>query len=765
MEELFLGFLNRAIVAGYIILALVLLRPFLKKAPKWITCALWGLVALRLILPFSIESAISLIPSAETVPPESIYQAEPQIQTGFPSLNSAVNPIISEQFGATGFETETVLGAKVFPFEGLVRIFAFIWLAGALLMLLYMAVSWLLLKIRLRNAERCDKGYYLSDKVSSPFIFGLVRPRIYLPLGLSEEDTEHVLAHEKAHLKRKDHLVKPFSFFLLSVYWFHPLLWLCYVLLCRDIEAACDEKVVKGLDTEGKKGYSTALLHCSIDKRKPILAACPLSFGETGVKTRIKSVLSYKKPALWVLIAVTLLSFLLAGCFLTDPASTDFEIDAPTQEALHDLILKKNYNEKRGQNTAFEEHTVFGSEEKNGVYTYYLWVTYEEYSVKNGYLEMVCGSSGPVKIQMELHDEEGFVCESYEVPRDGSYYDDDIRKMVPMKWWSRALNGQNYAEKNSDAIWEKLETWLLSQNIYNYAFKDYDCAYLALKEDGTFSFIPSSKSANYPRGSYTVKEEEQVIVCTAEDGREKYVFQKEGDNLIFVAEKSSALPRYDYDGKSRPCLPDKAVFSAPILRIENENNSVEIDGIAFDIDGDGEKERFSLIYGPTYGRASYYLTMYRGEKQEKFLIYPDCTLYKFEITDGRLYIKGMDKIDGNESFLYEVLYDGRQFGAIQVHQSLLFDLDGDGTDDLCTLENHVFSSALGLQAQFTVETKGRTYKEILPAKLDAPNYYASYQMYLLSGTLHLEKYVKDGQYILYSVSLEDGRIALTEKQL
>ncbi|MBQ8911455.1 MAG: hypothetical protein IJY89_02670, partial [Clostridia bacterium] len=226
------------------------------------------------------------------------------------------------------------------------------------------------------------------------------------------------------------------------------------------------------------------------------------------------------------------------------------------------------------------------------------------------------------------------------------------------------------------------------------------------------------------------------------------------------------LPEYSYNGKVRPCLPDGDLFSAPTLP---EGPSIGIDGIVFDIDGDGENERFSLTPGPTSGVISYYLTMYKGEETARVVLRPDCRLYEFEIQDGRLYLKGFDKMDGNQSFLFEIrLVKGvpaTEISALLYKQSLLFDLDGDGTDDLCTLENHVFSSALGLQAQFTVETKGRTYKEILPAKLDTPNYYACYQIYLLSGTLHLEKYVKNGQYILYSVSLEDGRIVLTEKHL
>ncbi len=773
MEELFLNFLNMSITAGWIVLVLVLVRPLLKKAPKWITCALWGLVALRLLLPFSVESAISLIPSTETVPPEAIYQTEPQIHSGITVLNSAVNPILAEHFSASGSETQSVLGAKVYPFEGLVRVLGFLWLAGAAAMLLYMLFSFLSLRIRLREAVKDEEGCYLSDKVESPFIFGIVNPRIYLPTALSDEDKGHVLAHERAHLKRKDHLIKPFAFFLLSFYWFNPLLWLAYLLLCRDIEAACDEKVIRHLDAEGKKGYSSALLHCSIGKKgSRTLSACPLAFGETGVKSRIKSVLSYKKPALWVLIGALLISLLLTGCLLTDPRDKHFSVSGEEQLALSKIILEENHNDKRGNTKAFEGHTVFGTEEKNGDYIYYLWINYGEYSLEKGRLEQFNGLSGPAKIVMELHDEEGFVLKSYTVPRDGSDYDDDIRKMVPMKWWSRAFNGQEYAEKNKATMWDQIDRWLMNEGIYNYAFEDYDRSYLSLKEDGTFSLIPSTRGAYYPYGHYTYSEETGLIVCISDDLKEKYVFKKDTNTLTFVKKDSAALPEYTYNGKVRPCIPDGAIFTEPGFIPESDIVLPQIDGIAFDIDGDGEKERFSLRCGPTYptyGVTSYYLTMYKGEEVVRVVLHPYCRLYEFEIQGDRLYLKGFENANGNQSFLFEIrLVKGvptTEISALLYKQSLLFDLDGDGSDDLCTLENLVFSSSLGIQTQFTVETNGRTYKEILSARLDPPNYYACYQMYLLSGTLHLEKYVKNGQYILYSVSLEDGRIVLTEKHL
>lgn len=730
MEELFLNFLNMSITAGWIVLVLVLVRPLFKKAPKWITCALWGLVALRLVLPFSVESAISLIPSTETVPPEAIYQTEPQIHSGITILNSAVNPILSEHFSASGFETETVLGPKVYPFEGLVRVLGFLWLAGAAAMLLYMLFSFLALRIRLREAVKDEEDCYLSDKVESPFIFGIVNPRIYLPFDLTKEDRGYVLAHERAHLKRKDHLIKPFAFFLLSFYWFNPLLWLAYLLLCKDIEAACDEKVIKNMSAEDKKGYSTALLHCSIGNTHRTLSACPLAFGETGVKGRIKSVLSYKKPALWVLIGAILLSLLLTGCLLTDSRDKDFSVSGEEQLALSKIILEENHNDKRGNTKAFEGHTVFGTEEKNGDYIYYLWINYGEYSLEKGRLEQFNGLSGPAKIVMELHDEEGFVLKSYTVPRDGSYYDDDIRKMVPMKWWSRALNGREYAEKNKATMWDQIDRWLMNEGIYNYAFEDYDRSYLSLKEDGTFSLIPSTRGAYYPYGHYTYSEETGLIVCISDDLKEKYVFKKDENALIFVAADSAALPEYTYNGKVRPCIPDGAIFTEPGFIPESDIVLPQIDGIAFDIDGDGERERFSLRYGPTSGVISYFLTMYKGEEKTELLLAPLFhPIIGFEITEGSLFLRGIDRVEGDASFLYHISAgEDEQKGSVLycslVHQEVLFDLDGDGTKDLCTLQkvtranSFIPSSKENMLLLLTVKTKKGSDQIQLPTPSD-----------------------------------------------
>ena len=310
MSETFLHILNMSITAGWVVLAVVLLRLCFCKAPKWISVLLWGMVAVRLLLPFSIESSLSMLPTAETVPQEILYTSTPQIQSGIPTVNNMINPVLQESFVPTAGESAN-------PMQVLTNLAAWVWLAGVVLMLGYFAISYLLVRRKVREAVRLEDNVWECDRVESPFLLGVFRARIYLPYGLTPADRDCVIAHEKAHLRRMDHLWKPLGFLLLSVYWFHPLLWLGYVLLCRDIESACDEKVLRELGTDNKKAYSNALISCSAPRR--MLSACPLAFGETSVKTRVKSVLHYKKPTLWVLILALLISGVAAVWFLTDP--------------------------------------------------------------------------------------------------------------------------------------------------------------------------------------------------------------------------------------------------------------------------------------------------------------------------------------------------------------------------------------------------------------------------------------------------------------
>ena len=311
MAAVFLKLLNLSISASWLVLAVLVLRLVSKRSPKWMNVLLWGIVALRLVLPFSIESALSLIPSAETVSPVAVQSAPaPTITSGVSVIDNAVNPSLSEHFAA-------VPTASVNPLYVWTEIAGWVWLIGLGAMLLYALVSYLRLRRRVSVSLCVRENIYLCDAISSPFILGVVKPHIYLPSGLDEVQRQNVLSHERAHLARRDHWWKPLGFALLAVYWFNPVLWLAYTLLCRDIELACDERVIRTMDESAVKTYSTVLLACSMPRKAVI--TCPLAFGEVGVKERVKNALHYKKPAFWVVAASVAVCVVVAVCFLTDP--------------------------------------------------------------------------------------------------------------------------------------------------------------------------------------------------------------------------------------------------------------------------------------------------------------------------------------------------------------------------------------------------------------------------------------------------------------
>ena len=311
MAAVFLKLLNLSISASWLVLAVLVLRLVSKRSPKWVNVLLWGIVALRLVLPFSIESALSLIPSAETVSPAAVqFDPAPTITSGVSVIDNAVNPSLSEHFAA-------VPTASVNPLYVWTYLAGWVWLIGLGAMLLYALVSYLRLRRRVSVSLCVRENIYLCDAISSPFILGVVKPRIYLPSGLDEVQQQNVLSHEQAHLARRDHWWKPLGFALLAVYWFNPVLWLAYTLLCRDIELACDERVIRTMDESAVKTYSTVLLACSMPRKAVI--TCPLAFGEVGVKERVKNALHYKKPAFWVVAASVAVCVVVAVCFLTNP--------------------------------------------------------------------------------------------------------------------------------------------------------------------------------------------------------------------------------------------------------------------------------------------------------------------------------------------------------------------------------------------------------------------------------------------------------------
>ena len=483
MSALFLTILHMSVCASWLVLAVLLLRLCLRRAPKWFNVLLWGIVAVRLVFPFSVESPLSLLPRTEAIRP-----AITTVQTQPAQISSAA-----------------AAGGSAAPAQSWLSILAWVWLAGAAALLLYTMVSTLRLRHRVREAVRLRGNTYQSERIDSPFVLGTIRPRIYLPYRMDSRDRQHVIAHEQAHLRRGDHLWKPLGFLLLTIHWFNPLMWLSYVLLCRDIELACDEKVIKELGFEQRADYMQALVSCSVSRRR--IAACPLAFGEIGVKERVKSVMNYKKPTFWIILLVVIACIALVVCFLTDP------VDSKTEEPA-DTIVSNTENTLDSADTTMEESSqptvpsepeqpteqdvlkgalsaaeeadtsildelisnavldhyadavqpgqihveshVTLAEDKHDTQsvTVYLLVLQEIYSVDGESLTLENGSYIPTAITFSLSTSGGAPIEYWE-PSDGSY-SDDIRAKFPSAAADEALqNDQAYIEDLKTVCYQK----------------------------------------------------------------------------------------------------------------------------------------------------------------------------------------------------------------------------------------------------------------------------------------------------------------------
>ena len=330
MEAVFLKLLNMSLTASVLVVAVLLLRVLLKKAPRWSICLLWGLVALRLICPYTPESNLSLIRSSEPITHEILsLEAAPEAETAIPEQGSLGEVSSGPDVWSGALDHAEQVPQQVKP--DILTIGGYVWLAGTGVMLLYALFSYWRLKRLVSAATRLEGNIRQSEYVTSPFVLGVFRPIIYLPYGIKQPHIDHILAHERTHIRRGDHLIKPLGFVILSVHWFNPLIWVAYILLCRDIEAACDERVIKEMTKEQRQSYSATLLRCSVHRRR--ITACPVAFGETGVKQRIKGIMSYKKPVLWVVIVALLAGSAIGVCLLTERPEEP-SVTEPTEPVL-----------------------------------------------------------------------------------------------------------------------------------------------------------------------------------------------------------------------------------------------------------------------------------------------------------------------------------------------------------------------------------------------------------------------------------------------
>lgn len=345
MEAVFLKLLNMSITASWLVFAVFLLRLLFQKAPKFVSMLLWALVGIRLVCPFSLKSILSVIPNPEPLPSEILTAEHPVIQSGIPAVNETMNPVLSETF-APSAET------SVSPLQSLAFVASVLWLCGIGILLLYTAVSYGRIRKSVREAALYQGNVWICDRIDTPFILGVLRPRVFLPSDIEKADLPYVLAHEQAHLKRRDHLWKPLGFLLLTVYWFNPILWVAYILFCKDMELACDERVLRTLGAACKKPYSNALINCSVPRKR--ISACPLAFGETGVKERVRSVLNYKKPAFWLAAVAVVAVAVAALVFLTNPETENVQTlaDFTQSSALFDNVETLKLVEQNGETTA-----------------------------------------------------------------------------------------------------------------------------------------------------------------------------------------------------------------------------------------------------------------------------------------------------------------------------------------------------------------------------------------------------------------------------
>ena len=468
MTAVFLKLVNMSLIAGVPALAVMLFRAVFRKAPKWLTVALWGLVALRLLVPVSIQSPTSLLPSAAPVKVHPVQRIvtpdtqEIQVQTGIDAIDKPLN----ELFDVPATVPLEIPTPK--PSPSLPQVLSVVWACGAGLMLVYALASTLRLRQKIGASLQLEQGAYLTDGIGSPFILGVFRPRIYLPSNLEEAQREPVLRHERAHLRRHDHWWKPLGFALLAVYWFNPVLWVAYVLLCRDIELACDEKVIRDLDREQRAEYTQALLDCR--HPRAVISACPVAFGEVGVKTRVKQVLNYKKPAFWVIVVALLASAVLAICFLTDPkrnTQTTPELEAAISSAL--LSHRALYF---GEEFAAEGHITLGVEEgSDGIKetaNAYVLVETSSFGFQNGWFQEQSGSVMAAVLTFEKaallgDDHPVYMLKTLDYPSDGALFTPSVKKLFPRSCRSRVLR---MSDADRKTLWEtckeKAEDYLKS---------------------------------------------------------------------------------------------------------------------------------------------------------------------------------------------------------------------------------------------------------------------------------------------------------------
>ena len=542
MANIFMDLFNMSITASYLVLAVVVARFLLRKAPKWINCLLWALVGIRLICPFSFESSLSLIPSSQTISVNNSSTGRPfTVQSGVPVVDSNVNDFLGDKY----YEGVTV---PTNTFADVTTVLSVIWLVGLVCMLIYGLASYLRLRKRVGVSLLFKDNIYYCDNIDTPFILGFFKPKIYVPSGISEEQTGYITLHEKAHLKRKDHLWKPLGFILLSVYWFNPVMWVAYILLCRDIESACDEKVIKNMSGSEKKGYSETLVSCSFQRR--MVMACPLAFGEVGIKQRIKSVLNYKKPAFWVIILAFVLFTVVAVCFLTNPDDSHSigiidGADGPTS-----IIVSDKNDEKEIKRLQEKYPHFFGLNTENGVIVYVTKLSQHNFEC---YLTSKANPTDPQKVlhldEFSSIDEMKLILSTYNIP--------DVE--ITVEPFQHLLSSYIGDESEYDAT---NISFLLGLNLYNENVGE-----LKQVHENYYQAVIDSKSELRVYGLYYKDEATEEYLLVDRIGFENAFFVVHDEKLFYISD--GRLKSVGLNGDFKVTVYANGIYSS------NQNYTIE----------------------------------------------------------------------------------------------------------------------------------------------------------------------------------------------
>lgn len=568
MTEMTLQAVNMSINAGILILAVMLFRLILRNAPKKYVRFIWAFVGIRLVFPFAVKSSLSLIPSAEPLTYKTTTGLE--VHTAINTVNENINSVLSTVH--TGLEKEPVIN-PAYVSDLLLKI----WLGGIALMLLYAFVSYIAVRIKVRVSIKNEDGVYLCDNIPSPFVLGVIKPKIYIPSSLSEDSYQHVLLHERTHIAGKDNIIKPFAFFLLSVYWFNPLVWVAFILFCRDTEAACDEKAIKDYSDDMKKEYASSLLSCAVGGMR--MSACPVAFGENGVKQRIKAVMKNKKPAVIVSVAAVILAVLTAACFLTDPVGNAVSGKRVTDEngvIFADCILRKKvcyYDDMLTEekiNQYISDEAYYAVTNSENLYIHY---TGDPFYIELGKLKPVDGEKFFTRedvrnaLPKKYHSEKvlnAFMCVDGEAPYTSSniFIVTEKRNIFYIQIYKLGYENEELARM-----------FLMSPEILRYGEKGKTYRYkgdnelksaglLINENEGTFVFNRSPLDSFIEGGFISENTSDILILESAKGDGTEYHFTKQDGKLIFNEKASSPVPEYKYsgNGKSEKCIPDGAEF-------------------------------------------------------------------------------------------------------------------------------------------------------------------------------------------------------------